>query len=474
MYTPQIEIVKPGGFLNYQLEHRNLHPRFGGSATPIASGEPHDHFRAGLGIIHSAMADSAEELGFRIARDDSGQLFRDLGRAVSHNDAMKAAAARSGLAKPGTAADAALQDAATLADSYGHIMRNTRMRLYRPFARRLAMQMREEHGAQVVADSVASWFRQDGKKLRGDVATMADADLNQAGGLVENLTAYIFMAFVEPQAPLHYRDVFRIQGGINIGLEFLQVLFYTMRGEAKVWDGTAGDYSNSGPGVSQLKLPVINFRSSDNLDIITAARELLVFNAANLRTKQLKLAHDLMHNRLAFGIQRQDPPQLPIQSLVNWPGLTVKDDGQVLNGITSLALYNELVTAIQEPYEISNQAFMPDRLGITVGVQTAMKAPMVIGGAVVADSVESFFVKNFPGVKIEAMWELLDLFGDNTEAIFAYPASGDAAPVYLMNEPIMLPQFTYGYGVRTDMYSTGAGLVWGAPVGAEVRLIAST
>lgn len=465
---PSIELVSRAGHQYFDLDHKAVFEHRDIPVRPV-SGPASDDFRRGLGVIHSAMADAAEAMGFRIGTGDSGALFRDLSRAVSVNDKIRAAAARAELANPGTAADAALKDAATLADSYGSILRNVRRKVVQPCAQAMAQYYTGIYGKRAVADALA----RTGIKTRGvaaDAATMADADLNQAGGLVENLTSYLFMSFVEPIAPQHYRDVFRIQGGINIGLQFLQVLFYTIRGEAKVWDGTDGDYGISGPGVGQLKLPVMNFRSSDTLDIVTAARELLVFGASNLRIQQLKRAHDFMHNRLAFGLQVPAPGDVQGSSLKNWPGLTIKADGASSTS-TAYTLYQEMVKAIQEPKTISNQAFEPDTLVYDVGFDTLIKQPMVIGGAAVADSIESFFRKNYPSVNLMVAWEMNNLFASSTSSILAYPKSGDAAPVYLMNEPIMLPQFTYGYGVRSDMYSTSAGLVWGAPVGAEVRLI---
>ena len=472
---PSIELVSRTGLQFFDLDHRSIQERRDLFVRPVASGDATDDFRRGLGVIHSAMADAAREMGFKIAEGDSGQLFRDLGRSVASHDKMRAAAARAELAHPGTQADAALQDASTLADSYGKIMRDTRRKVVAPCAQALAGHMISQYGKQAAADMVSKACNAGGTKVKtrgalADAATMADADLNQAGGLVENLTSYLFMSFVEPIAPQHYRDVFRIQGGINIGLQFLQVLFYTIRGEAKVWDGTDGDYGISGPGVGQLKLPVMNFRSSDTLDIITAARELLVFGAANLRIQQLKRAHDFMHNRLAFGLQVPAPGDVQGSSLKNWPGLTVKNDGATYNS-TSLTIYQEMVKAIMEPMTISNQAFEPDTLVFPVGFSQLIKQPMVIGGVAVADSIESYFRKNFPGVDLKVAWEMSNLFASGTDALLAFPKSGDAAPVYIMNEPIMLPQFTYGYGVRADMYSTSAGLVWGAPVGAEVRLV---
>lgn len=459
------------------VDERGGDPRL----TPVSDQRSRSGFRGGMATVHAAYADSLAEVGFRPITSETGEITRELGRSVKRNDEIGAARARAKLAKPGTEAEAALADAAQLADTYGHVMRATRMRIARQSALSLAQQLRGRYGVQQVADSVVRW-RAEGlpdsmgnpRRFNADRAALADADLAAPGGLVENLTSWLYMAFLEPQAPLHYRDVFRIQGGIGLGLMRLQVLFYAIRGEAKEWDGTGGDYRNSGPGVSPLYLPIIHFRSSDVRDIITEAREQLVFGAAGLRQMNLIRAHDVLHNRMAFGISRANPPQLPIQGLATYPGLLVRSSGLDLASATSNALYQELVAAMEEPKINSNQAFEPDTLAITPRISQALKAPMVIGGVTVADSIESFFRKNYPGVDLRPMWELSGLMGSGVESIFAFPKGTDAAPYYLMNEPLTLPQWTNGYSVEMNAYSTAAGVLIPSPVGAELRNIDQT
>ena len=472
MSIPQIEFVNPRGHALYDLDHTSLHEQRDVGRTEVAGKDNRAAYLGGLGRIHMALADAAEREGFKIAEGKADFLVQEMSRTVEHNRAIREA-----LATPGSAADAALQNASALADAYGRIYRNAQREVIRPFAREMASRMRDQFGARAVADAVSGWCanatdrKGRRKPITVDATALADADLNLAGGLVENLTQYLYMAFREPQAPLHYRDMFRVQGGINIGLMYLQVLFYTIRGEASVWDGTAGDYGNSGPGVSQLKLPVVHFRSSDNLDIITAARETLVFGGQNLRTEQLRRAHELMVNRASFGIQNGSPEQLPTLNLRNWPGVTVKTAATPLDEMTPYELFEEMQAAIQEPLDISNQAFDPDTLAITVAINTQAQKPMVIGGTPVGISTMGYFKQQFPRVDVRVMWELKDLYASGTDSMVAYPKGSDAAPVALWNEPVMLPQFTYGFGVRSDMYSTFAGIVWPAPVGAEVRNI---
>mgnify|MGYP003650748525 CR=1 FL=1 len=475
MSYPQIEFVRPGGHQLYQLDHRSLHERRAVPMREVDGEEARSGYLGGLGRVHMALADAAEREGFRIATGKADDLIREMSRTAAVNGAMNKAMADA-LALDGTAAHAALADAGKLADVYGRIQRNAQRALIEPCARHMAQTLREQYGRQVVADSLAlacsEGIVRNGRRRTikiADRAALADADLNLAGGLVENLTQYLFMAFKEPQAPRHWREVFRVQGGINIGLLFLQVLFYTIRGEAKVWEGTSGDYGNSGPGAGQLKLPVIHLRSSDNLDIITAARELLVFGAANMRTQQLRDAHDLVVNRATFGMDLASPEQLPTLSLRNWPGVTAKTAPGTLAGMTSEELFEQLQAIIQEPKEISNQAFEADTIAMDVALQTASQKPMVLGGTPVGVSVWEYFRQQFPNVERKIMWELKDLYGSGLSTAFGYPAGTDAAPVALYNEPQMLPQYTYGFGVRSDMYSTYAGIVWPAPVGAEIR-----
>lgn len=446
----------------FQIEHRSITEQGVPRVTPITDSRERAGFRGGHQIVTQALSDALEDAGFKVQSNELLDMTGSLSRSAWHQRGISEAKQRAQIARPGTAADAALKDART--------------RIARRFATETAIRLRGQHGAMKTADSVASWIRSE-PRLAGvsaDAATLADADLNQAGGLVENLTAYLYMAFLEPQAPLHYREVFRIRGGIGLGLMYLQILFYTIRGEAKVWEGQAGDYRNSGPGVVQLKLPVVHFRSSDVRDIITEAREQLVFGAAGIRQMNLIRAHEVLHNRMAFGISRQSPPALPVQGLSTYPGLVIRSGGYNLATSSAVAIYNEMVAAMEEPKVNSNQAFTPDCLEITPRIRQALKQPMVIGGVAVADSIESFFMKNYPGVQLRDAWEFSGLLGSGVETMFAYPANSDASPIYLMNEPLTLPQWTNGYAVEMNAYSTAAGVLIPSPIGAELRTIDQT
>jgi len=461
----------------YQIDHRSISERGEVGLTPIVDQRERANFRGGHQIVVQALSDAMEAAGFKPQQREALDLLGSLSRSAWSQRGINEAKQRLAIARPGTAADAALKDAAALADAYAGVMKDARTRIARRFATETAIRLRGQHGALKTADSVATWCNEAGIKVRGataDAATMADADLNQAGGLVENLTAYLYMAFLEPQAPVHYREVFRIRGGIGLGLMYLQILFYTIRGEARAWEGQSGDYRNSGPGVTQLKLPVVHFRSSDVRDIITEAREQLVFGAAGIRQMNLIRAHEVLHNRMAFGVSRQSPPALPAQGLATYPGLTIRSGGYNLATSSPLAIFNEMVAAMEEPKVNSNQAFAPDTLEITPRIRQALKQPMVIGGVAVADSIESFFLKSYPGVQLRDAWELSGLLGTGVEAMFAYPSNSDASPIYLMNEPLTLPQWTNGYAVEMNAYSTAAGVLIPSPIGAELRTIDQT
>lgn len=448
--------------------------------TPV-SGAARGSFDNGRLVVAQAFSDACEAHGFKIPETEKIPLLRELGRNPERTSAIHAARLRGEFAHPGTQADAALQDAATLADTYASIQRHARTILARRSAGQLVNQLlmggRSKHA---VADSVAAWCREgvvgrNGRrrvvKVRGavaDGAAMADADLNAAGGLIENLTQYLYMAFLEPMAPLHFREVFRIQSGIGLGLLQLQILFYFMRGEARSWDGTGGDYGNSGPGVNQLLLKVCHFRSSDTVNMITEAREQLVFGAAGMRQRNLVRAHEVLHNRLAFGISRNAPPDLPIQGLATYPGLLVKSDGLNINTATAAAIFNAMSSAMDDPMIASNQAFDPDVLGITPTIAKKIKQPMVIGGVTVFGSIEGYWRNAYPGKDIRVMWELSGLLGTGVETMFAFPKNSDAAPYYLFNDVIQLPNWTNGYSVEMNAYSTSAGVLIASPVGAEL------
>lgn len=459
----------------FQIEHRSVTERGEPRIVPITDSRERAGFRGGHQVVTQALADALEDAGFKVQENELLDMTGSLSRSAWHQRGINEAKQRAQIARPGTAADAALKDAASLADAYAAVLKDARTRIARRSALQLAQQLRGVHGTLKTADSVAGWLRSEPRLgITADAAALADADLNQAGGLVENLTAYLYMAFLEPQAPLHYREVFRIRGGIGLGLMYLQILFYTIRGEAKVWEGQAGDYRNSGPGVVQLKLPVVHFRSSDVRDIITEAREQLVFGAAGIRQMNLIRAHEVLHNRIAFGISRSSPPALPVQGLSTYPGLVIRSGGFNLATSSATDIYNEMVAAMEEPKVNSNQAFTPDCLEITPRIRQALKQPMVIGGVAVADSIESFFVKNYPGVQLRDAWELSGLLGSGVETMFAYPANSDASPIYLMNEPLTLPQWTNGYAVEMNAYSTAAGVLIPSPIGAELRTIDQT
>lgn len=458
----------------YDLNHRAIHEQNRVQMTPPNRGEATDHFYGGLSRVYATFADQAERVGFRVARGGEQALIEDLCRDPRAVEALQSARNRAALAQPGSVADAALQDAVAAAGVLGRLHRQTQLALLAPTARAAAMGLRNDFGTAKAAHIVADALRNVEALAPGqspNMAAMADADLNMAGGLAENLTQYLYMAFTEPRPPLHYEQVFKVQGGINIGLLSLQVLFYRIRGEARVWDGGEGDYGNSGPGVAQYRAPVIHLRSSDNLNIIDQAREVLIYGAANLRTEQLYAAHEFAANRLAWGLQVPSPNQLQPLSLKNWPGVTkIALDG-TLATLTATDLYNALTDAINTPIIKSNQAFMPDRLYVTPAIRQAMDKVYVVGGTGTATTVAGMFAQAHPEVKVEVVWELSDLFATGTDAFFACPSTGPAAPVFLRNAPLMLPTYSYGTGIRRDVYSTVAGLVWGAPVGALIFTI---
>jgi hypothetical protein len=116
----------------------------------------------------------------------------------------------------------------------------------------------------------------------------------------------------------------------------------------------------------------------------------------------------------------------------------------------------------------SNQALVPDILGITPTISKYLAQPMVIGGVAVADSIESYFRKTRPGVELRVMWELSGLLGASVESMFAYPSNSDASPFYLFNDVIQLPNWTNGYSVEMNAYSTSAGVLIPSPIGAEL------
>lgn len=451
------------------------------AVTPVTAGRDRATFDAGRAVVAQAFSDACEAHGFKIPETEKIALIRDLGRSPNRTSEIHQARLRAEFAHPGTAADAALQDAGRLADTYASIQRHARYAIAKRSANQLMGQLlgsgRSRHA---LADSVAAWCREgvpgrNGQrkpvKVRGamaDAAVMADADLNAPGGLLENMTQYMYMAFLEPMAPLHFREVFRIQSGIGLGLLQLQILFYFMRGEARSWDGTGGDYGNSGPGVNQLLLKVVHFRSSDTVNMITEAREQLVFGAAGMRQRNLIRAHEVLHNRLAFGISRNAPPDLPIQGLASYPGLVIKSGGLNINTAAPSAIYDAMSGAINDPMIASNQAFDPDVLAITPTIAKKIKQPMVIGGVAVADSIESYWRKAFPGKDIRVMWELSGLLGSGVESMFAFPKDSDAAPYYIFNDVIQLPNWTNGYAVEMNAYSTSAGVMIASPVGAEI------
>jgi hypothetical protein len=426
--------------------------------------------------VAHAFSDACEAHGFKVPETEKIPLLRDLGRSPKTTTAIHQARLRAEFAHPGTQADAALQDAAALADTYASIQRTARLILARRSAGQLVNQLlMGGRQRSALADSVAAWCREGVVDRRGvrrqvkvrgalaDAAAMADADLNAPGGLLENLTQYLYMAFLEPMAPLHFREVFRIQSGIGLGLLQLQILFYFMRGEARAWEGGGGDFGNSGPGVNQLLLKVCHFRSSDTVNIITEAREQLVFGAAGMRQRNLIRAHEVLHNRLAFGISRAAPPDLPIQGLATYPGLVVKSGGLSISGAPAQQIYNALIGAVDDPMIASNQALVPDILGITPTISMYLAQPMVIGGVAVADSIESYFRKTRPGVELRVMWELSGLLGASVESMFAYPSNSDASPFYLFNDVIQLPNWTNGYSVEMNAYSTSAGVLIPSP-----------
>lgn len=448
--------------------------------TPVRETRERIAFDNGKNVIAGAFADSLEAHGFRLLDTEKLPMYNELAQLPATSEAQ-AKALRAELARPGSMADAAMQDASKLATTYNYIQRQTRRNLARKSAEQLVGQLLARgHSRRALADSLAAWCQQGVVKRNGarqvvkvrgamaDAAAMADADLNAPGGLVENMTEYLYLAFLEPMAPLHFREVFKLQMGIGLGLLQIQILFYFMRGEARSWDGTGGDYGNSGPGVSPYYMQVCHFRSSDSLNIIQEAREQLVFGAAGMRQRNLIRAHEVLHNRMAFGIARNAPPDLPIQGLSNYPGLTVASGGLNINTATPAAIYNAMVSAVDDPVINSNQAFTPNVLGITPKIHKALAQPYTLGGTNPSVSIESYFRQTRPGVELKVMWELSNLLGTNVDSMFAYPSNTDAAPYYLFNDVVQLPNWTNGYAVEMNAYSTSAGVLIASPVGAEL------
>lgn len=451
--------------------------------SPVSDTRQRISFDNGKMAISNAYADALDEHGFKLLDTEKLPLYRELAQLPATSTAQHAARLRAELAQPGSMADAAMQDAASLATMYNHIQRATRRNLARRSAVQLVGQLLGRgHSRRALADSLATWCRagvvgRNGRKrpvkCRGamaDAAVMgaADADLNAPGGLVENMTEYLYMAFLEPMAPLHFREVFRLQMGIGLGLLQIQILFYFMRGEARSWDGTGGDYGNSGPGVNPYYMQVCHFRSSDSLNIIQEAREQLVFGAAGMRQRNLIRAHEVLHNRMAFGIARNAPPDLPIQGLSNYPGLTVVSGGLNIRNATPAAIYNAMISAVDDPVINSNQAFVPNVLGITPTIRKYLAQPYTLGGSAPSISIEAYFRQTRPGVELKDMWELQNLLGATTDSMFAYPSNTDAAPYYLFNDVIQLPNWTNGYAVEMNAYSTSAGVLIASPVGADL------
>ena len=127
-----------------------------------------------------------------------------------------------------------------------------------------------------------------------------------------------------------------------------------------------------------------------------------------------------------------------------------------------------MVSAVDDPVINSNQAFTPNVLGITPKIHKALAQPYTLGGTNPSVSIESYFRQTRPGVELKVMWELSNLLGTNVDSMFAYPSNTDAAPYYLFNDVVQLPNWTNGYAVEMNAYSTSAGVLIASPVGAEL------
>lgn len=379
------------------------------------------------------------------------------------------------IAAPGSRLDAAIERG-TVNEEFQRVRADAQMALFVGATQQFAAQRRARRGDALTADA-AAMARESGADIAQirELARRADADLGPAGGLVENLTAFAFRYYVEPQPPLHAGDIFTFESGINIGNLAVQMLFQSMTGEAKVYDpnvggGAGGGYALGGPGFRQETLQIVHFLSEHPLNFIEEAREgVMMLSPQGIREENGRRSHATLHNRLAWGIGTSIPADLPVRGLRAYPGLRLAGKGYTTSGITGQQLLNEMNAALSNPRERSSQAYDPRRLAITVGLETLATTLRITDGD--ATTVMDAFVRSHPGVQIDVVWELKDLVASTTEGIFGFPGDGDANPIYLHSPAMALPVFSDGLNMIMRWHSASAGLFIPSTAGAEMRYI---
>lgn len=404
--------------------------------------------------------------------DASGalQFQRSLGRRLRQSPADRLR--RSEVIAKGSRLDAAAE-AGALDSEFLRIAADAQVDLLARFGHAWAANLRTRMDAKAIEGGAREMTKAAGidiEKVRA-YARRADANLGPAGGLVENLTAYAFKSFREPKPPLHGSDIFTIESGLNIGQLALQMLFWSMTGAAKLYDGEpGGSYDLGAPGVTQETLNIVHFLSESSLNFIEEAREeVMMLQPVGMRQENGRWAHELLHNQLMFGTSQSIPQDLPLRALLNYPGLRVAGNGFTTSTLTGQQWYNTCVDAVRRPTERSNQAFEVKKLAMSVGFYTlGTKLRMTDGDA---KSALSAFREAFPEIEIVQAWELKDLIASTTEAVFGYPGQGDANPIYLRSPMMVLPQFSDGLSIKLRQHSASAGVFIASPVGAELRYI---
>lgn len=407
-----------------------------------------------------------------VRQDASGALvpIRQLGRRLTQSPAQRLR--RAELMAKGSRLDAAAENG-TVADEFARIRQDAQTELFARFSVEWGQRLIARHdaqGAAGIAKEMARAHGADVEEVRA-FARRADANMGPAGGLVENLTAYAFRQFREPKPPLHIADVFTVEGGINLGHLGIQMLLWSMTGQAQVFDGeSGGSYNLGGPGVQQEILSISHFLSASPMNFIEEAREgVMMLNPRGIREENGAWAHESLHNDIAWGRGTSLPADLLERGLKNYPGLRVRSDGYTTSTITGQQWYNTVVAALRSPAERSSQAFAPQIVAMTVGFLTlGSQLPFTSGDATTALDM---FRRNFPQVRIVECWELKDLVASSTEGVFGYPGDGDANPCYLRSPTMTLPEFSDGINIILRQHSASAGVYIASPVGAELRYI---
>jgi hypothetical protein len=297
-----------------------------------------------------------------------------------------------------------------------------------------------------------------------------DAVDGSAGvGAPANYTQLMYKVIEEVRPPRHWQKMGRVGNGIAPGAMEYQLAFKQSSGEAAIWSGGLGGDRRMGVGLATVTRPQYHLLADAEVGFLQQQNGSFIgWDVRGALSAQAVLSHDIVRNRLAFQGGGSD---LDCWGLKNYPTLGIDYTGLSRASYTGAQLAQALSDMVWGPTIASNQAFEPTVLAVSMRIRQDMTTLQIAGAGGSGMTVEEWFGKNFPGVRLETWNELDELMGTSTYAMFSYPDDGNSAPQIEASPVIMLPEYQYGVGYRIFAYSRYGGMVLPYSIGARIGVV---